>query len=151
MEKIFKSSSPQQTERLGENLGNVLLPGDFVALVGDLGAGKTAFTKGIAQGLGIKDPITSPTFTIINEYNEPVSFAHMDAYRIKNIEELENIGFDDYLGDFIIVMEWANLVEEMLPSQVLWIDFQTLDKDHRHIKFTSKNPRFDKIIQELNI
>lgn len=151
MEKIFETFSPKDTEKLGVTLGKLLLPGDFLGLIGDLGAGKTAFTKGIAKGLDIDDPITSPTFTIINEYHGRGNLAHMDAYRIGNLEELQNIGFDDYLGDHIVVMEWANLVEEMLPQDVLWIDFEVCGDNHRKIKFFSDSPRFDKIIQELSI
>ena len=121
MEKTFESFSPEYTQNLGKALGELLLPGDFLGLIGDLGAGKTAFTKGIAKGLDIDDAITSPTFTIINEYHGRGALAHMDAYRIKSLEELQNIGFDDYLEDHIVVMEWANLVEEMLPQEILWI------------------------------
>jgi len=152
MEKIYKSPSPKDTESLGETLSKLLSPGDFLGLIGDLGAGKTALTKGIAKGLGIDDTITSPTFTIINEYHGSISLAHMDAYRIKNSEELQNIGFDDYLRDYIVVMEWANLVEEeMLPEEVLWIDFEILGNNLRRIKLVSHSEYFNKKLQELNI
>lgn len=104
MEIIFETQSVEQTEKLGASLGKLLFEGDFLALTGDLGAGKTAFTRGIARGLGMDELITSPTFTIINEYHDPVALAHMDAYRLKSLEELENIGFDDYLQGFIVVM-----------------------------------------------
>ena len=95
VEIVFETQNVEQTEKLGTSLGKFLSEGDFLALTGDLGAGKTAFTRGIARGLGIKDPITSPTFTIINEYHESVVLANMDAYRLKSLEELQNIGFDD--------------------------------------------------------
>ncbi len=151
MEKVFETKNVEQTEKLGVALGKLLSKGDFLALTGDLGAGKTAFTRGISRGLGIDHPVTSPTFTIINEYHGPVALAHMDAYRLKTPEELANIGFDDYLEDFIIVMEWADKVREMLPDDVLWIDFKVLGETYRQIRFTTKSPHYDRIIQELSI
>jgi tRNA threonylcarbamoyladenosine biosynthesis protein TsaE len=151
MEKIFETKNVKQTEKLGASLGNLLSEGDFLALTGDLGAGKTAFTRGIARVLGIKDSVTSPTFTIINEYHDPVAFAHMDAYRLKSLEELQNIGFDDYLQGFIVVMEWADKVKEMLPTDVLWIDFTVLEDGRRRIRFTSDSPHYDEMIGELSI
>lgn len=151
MENIFETKNVEQTEKLGASLGRLLSEGDFLALTGDLGAGKTAFTRGIAHGLGMEDSVTSPTFTIINEYHEPVALAHMDAYRLKNLEELENIGFDDYLQGFIVVMEWADKVKEMLPAEVLWIDFKVLEDNQRQIRFSSDSTYYDKKIQELSI
>ncbi len=151
MEIVFETQNVEQTEKLGTSLGKFLSEGDFLALTGDLGAGKTAFTRGIARGLGIKDPITSPTFTIINEYHESVVLAHMDAYRLKSLEELQNIGFDDYLQGFIVVMEWADKVKAMLPDDVLWIDFTVMEDSQRQIRFTSSSPHYDKMIRELSI
>ena len=135
MEKIFETKNVNQTEKLGEMLGNLLSEGDL-ALTGDLGAGKTAFTRGIARGLNVSAPVTSPTFTIINEYYGSVAIAHMDAYRLKNPEELLNIGFDDYLQGFIVVMEWADKVKEMLPEQVLWIEFKVSKDNSREIRLS---------------
>ena len=151
MENIFETQNIEQTEKLGAALGKLLFEGDFLALTGDLGAGKTAFTRGIARGLGMEDSVTSPTFTIINEYHGPVALAHMDAYRLKNPEELQNIGFDDYLQGFIVVMEWADKVKEMLPTDVLWIDFKVLDDSRRQIRFISHSPHYDRMIGELSI
>ena len=151
MEVVFETENIEQTEKLGQSLGKNLLEGDFIALTGDLGAGKTAFTRGIAKGLGINDSITSPTFTIINEYHGPVALAHMDVYRLKGLQELENIGFDDYLEGFVVVMEWADKVKEMLPDDVLWIDFKVLENSHRRIRFLSGSAYYDKKIRELSI
>lgn len=151
MEVVFETQNIHQTEKLGESLGKILSEGDFVALTGDLGAGKTAFTKGIAKGMGIKEDVTSPTFTIINEYLGPVPLAHMDVYRLESQQELENIGFDDYLDGFVVVMEWADKVKELLPDDVLWIDFKVLDNFHRQIRFISKSPYYDNKIRELSI
>ncbi|MDD4570098.1 MAG: tRNA (adenosine(37)-N6)-threonylcarbamoyltransferase complex ATPase subunit type 1 TsaE [Tepidanaerobacteraceae bacterium] len=151
MEKIFETQNVEQTEKLGAAVGKLLSEGDFLALTGDLGAGKTAFTRGIARGLGIDDAITSPTFTLINEYHDSVTLAHMDVYRLKNLEELQNIGFDDYLKGYIVVMEWADKVKEMLPVEVLWIDFRVVGDSLRQLKFTSNSPYYDKIVQELSV
>ncbi|MGI6424787.1 MAG: tRNA (adenosine(37)-N6)-threonylcarbamoyltransferase complex ATPase subunit type 1 TsaE [Tepidanaerobacteraceae bacterium] len=150
MEMVFKTNDVKQTEDIGQSLGKLLSEGDFLALTGDLGAGKTAFTRGIAKGLGIDDVITSPTFTMINEYSNSVALAHMDAYRLNNLEELQNIGFDDYLKGYIVVMEWADKVREMLPANILWIDFKVLGDGLRQIKITSNSPYYDKLIQELD-
>lgn len=150
MEIVFESESMEQTEKLGAIVGKLLLKGDFLALTGDLGAGKTAFTKGVAKGLGIDTEVASPTFTIINEYHgRDINLAHMDVYRLKNPEELENIGFYDYLQDFVVVMEWADKVKEILPEEVLWVDFKVLGENKRQIKFSSKSAHYDSIIEEL--
>jgi len=151
MELVFETENVDQTEELGQSLGKNLSEGDFIALTGDLGAGKTAFTRGIAKGLGINDSITSPTFTIINEYHGPIALAHMDVYRLKSLQELENIGFDDYLEGFVVVMEWADKVKEMLPDDVLWIDFKVLENSCRQIRILSGSPYYDNKIQELSI
>lgn len=151
MKKIFETLNQNQTEKLGEALGKLLKAGDFLALAGDLGAGKTAFTRGIARGLGIHEDITSPTFTIINQYEAPVPLAHMDAYRLKTPEELENAGFYDYMEDFVVVLEWADRVEELLPGDVLWIYFTVLDENRRTIEFQSQTSHYDNVLQELNL
>jgi len=151
MDRIFETKNLNQTEKLGEALGKLLEAGDFLALAGDLGAGKTTFTRGIARGLGIREDITSPTFTIINQYEAPVPLAHMDAYRLKAPDELENVGYYDYLEGFVVVLEWADLVEELLPADVLWIHFTVQDESRRSIRLRSQTPHFDRILRELNI
>jgi len=151
MELLIETQNIQQTEKLGKALGKVLSGGDFIALTGDLGAGKTAFTKGIAKGLGIDDEITSPTFTIINEYPGQVPLAHMDVYRLRSLQELEDIGFDDYLEGYVVVMEWADRVKELLPDDVLWVEFKVLDDFRRQIRFVSKSSYYDDKLRELSI
>ncbi|MCG0276349.1 MAG: tRNA (adenosine(37)-N6)-threonylcarbamoyltransferase complex ATPase subunit type 1 TsaE [Thermosediminibacteraceae bacterium] len=145
----FETNNTQETEKLGERLGKMLSKGDFIALKGDLGAGKTAFTRGVAKGLGIIDYVTSPTFTIINEYSGDVSLAHMDVYRLHDPEELEDIGFRDYLKDFVVVMEWADKVVDILPAEVLFVEFEILDEEKRRITFTARGKKYEKIVQEL--
>ena len=110
--------SPEETYRLGEKIGQEASPGDVFTMIGDLGVGKTVFTQGVAAGLGITEPISSPTFTIVQVYEEGrLPFYHFDVYRIGDIEEMEEIGYEDYFyGNGVTMIEWANLIEEILPQ-----------------------------------
>lgn len=114
---IYETYSPEETFRLGEGLGRQARPGEIYTLLGDLGVGKTVFTQGVAKGLGIDGPVSSPTFTIVQVYDEGrLPFYHFDVYRIGDVEEMEEIGYEDYFyGDGICLIEWANLIEELLP------------------------------------
>lgn len=150
MEKIFKTNNQKETEQLGKAFGKMLSPGDFVALSGQLGAGKTAFARGVARGLGIKDDITSPTFTIINQYEGIHPLAHMDAYRLASFEELETIGFYDYLKKYVVLLEWPEMVDSIIPEDALWIYIKPMEGNIRNIRFVSSNKEFDKILQELD-
>ncbi|MCQ4672921.1 tRNA (adenosine(37)-N6)-threonylcarbamoyltransferase complex ATPase subunit type 1 TsaE [Lactonifactor longoviformis] len=125
---IYETNSPEETFRLGETIGQRAHPGEIYTLMGDLGVGKTVFTQGVAKGLGITEPISSPTFTIIQEYEDGrLPFYHFDVYRIGDVEEMEEIGYDDYFfGNGICLIEWANLIEEILPEDVRQI---TIEKD----------------------
>lgn len=118
---MFKTEtfSPEETFHLGEKIGERAEPGDLYTLIGDLGVGKTVLTQGIARGLGIKEPISSPTFTIVQIYEEGrMPFYHFDVYRIGDVEEMEEIGYEDYFyGKGLTMIEWANLIEEILPEQ----------------------------------
>ena len=151
MKKLFKTFNEKETEKLGEALGNFLAPGDIIALEGELGAGKTAFTRGIARTLGVEDDVTSPTFTIINEYPAAMPFVHMDAYRLRNPEEIEDIGFSDYLTGYVVVIEWADMIEFQLPDDVLWVKITVEGDSTRKICFSSQSHRFDQILQELKL
>ncbi len=114
---IFESFSEEDTFALGEKIGSEAKEGEVYTLIGDLGVGKTAFTKGVAKGLEIKEPICSPTFTIVQVYDEGrLPFYHFDVYRISDVEEMEEIGFEDYIySKGVSMIEWANLIEEILP------------------------------------
>lgn len=114
---IFESFSEDDTFALGEKIGSEAKEGEVYTLIGDLGVGKTAFTKGVAKGLEIKEPICSPTFTIVQVYDEGrLPFYHFDVYRISDVEEMEEIGFEDYIyAKGVSMIEWANLIEEILP------------------------------------
>ncbi len=116
---VIETNHPQETFQLGVDLGKAALPGQVYTLTGDLGVGKTVFTQGLAQGLEIKEPVNSPTFTIVQVYEEGrLPFYHFDVYRIGDIEEMDEVGYEDYiLGDGVCLIEWANLIEEILPEK----------------------------------
>ena len=124
----IETFSAEETYALGKKLGSEAKPGDVLTLIGDLGVGKTVFTQGFADGLGITEPISSPTFTIVQVYEEGrLPFYHFDVYRIGDIEEMEEIGYDDYFfGQGICLIEWAELIEEILPEKRIEV---TIEKD----------------------
>lgn len=126
--KIIESFSEKDTFLLGKQIGEQAKEKDVYALLGDLGVGKTVFTKGVAEGLGIKEPVNSPTFTIVQEYEEGrLPFYHFDVYRIADVEEMDEIGYEDYFyGQGVSFVEWANLIEEIMPENTIWI---TIEKD----------------------
>lgn len=151
----FEVYSVDDTTNLGIKLGELLNNGDIICLTGDLGTGKTHITKGIAQGLGITDNITSPTFTIVNEYDSGrLKLNHFDVYRVSDPDEIYSIGFDDYIfSDAVSIIEWANYIEEILPEDLLHISIKKdLDKgeDYRKIILTPYGERYD-YIKELKI
>ena len=138
---IKETFSPEETFSFGKWIGENAFPGQVSTLVGDLGVGKTVFTQGVAEGLGITEPVNSPTFTIIQEYESGrMPFYHFDVYRIGDIEEMEEIGYDDYFyGNGICLIEWANLIEEILPEHIIEITIEkNLEKgfDYRKITVT---------------
>lgn len=149
----FEIHNVNDTTQLGIKLGELLNPGDIICLTGDLGAGKTHITKGIALGLGINDNITSPTFTIVNEYEGGrLKLNHFDVYRVSDPDEIYAIGFDDYIfSDAVSIIEWANYIEEILPEDFLHINIKKdLEKgeDYRKIIFTPYGVRYN-YIKEL--
>lgn len=115
---IIETRSAKETYQLGFELGSKAKSGQVFTLIGDLGVGKTVFTQGMAKGLGIEEPISSPTFTIVQVYDEGrMPFCHFDVYRIGDITEMDEIGFEDYVyGEGVSLIEWANLIEEILPE-----------------------------------
>lgn len=114
---LYKSNSEKETENIAKAFAKMLKCGDVVCINGGLGAGKTAFTAGLAKGLGIKDVVSSPTFTIVNCYDGEIPLYHFDVYRISDSDEMYDIGFDEYIaGDGIAVIEWADIIEDILPK-----------------------------------
>ena len=116
---VIETNSPEETFRVGKELGERAYAGQVFTLTGDLGVGKTVFTQGLAKGLGIDEPVNSPTFTIVQEYDGGrLPFYHFDVYRIGDIEEMEEVGFDDYvMGEGVSLIEWADLIREILPDK----------------------------------
>ncbi|MBO5031228.1 MAG: tRNA (adenosine(37)-N6)-threonylcarbamoyltransferase complex ATPase subunit type 1 TsaE [Lachnospiraceae bacterium] len=117
--KVIETNSPEETFETGRQLGLSAKPGDIYTLSGDLGVGKTVFTQGVAAGLGIREHVSSPTFTIVQVYEEGrIPFYHFDVYRIGDIEEMDEIGYEDYFfGEGISIIEWAELIAELIPEQ----------------------------------
>lgn len=149
MERIFITQSEEDTLRLGKEIGERLRPGSVICLVGDLGSGKTCFTKGIASGLGIEDVISSPTFTIMNEYEGKVPLYHFDVYRIDEDEFLD-IGLDEYLyGDGVTVIEWADRLDGAIRD-ALWVSITAKGENTREFLFRWDNPGYD-FLNEVEI
>jgi tRNA threonylcarbamoyladenosine biosynthesis protein TsaE len=125
--EIFRTFSAEQTKELGYKLGSTLHKGDIVCISGDLGVGKTIFSGGIGKALGVERYITSPTFTIVNEYDGVIPLYHFDVYRISSPEEMYEIGFEEYLdGEGVVIIEWAELIESILPDRCIRV---TIEKD----------------------
>lgn len=139
--QIIESFSPEETLELGRKMGREAKPGEVYTLIGDLGVGKTVFTQGIADGLEIEESICSPTFTIVQVYEEGrMPFYHFDVYRISDIEEMDEIGYEDYFyGQGLCMIEWANLIEEILPPSYKEITIEKdLEKGFDYRKITIK-------------
>ena len=117
---MIRTDSPEATRAVATALGELLVAGDVILLVGDLGAGKTAFAQGLARGLGIDEPVTSPTFTIVQEYAGRLPLAHVDVYRLDRVQDLYDLGFDELVdGNGVTVVEWGDLVEQSVPADHL--------------------------------
>ena len=151
----FIVNNVEETTKIGEQIGKLLNSGDIICLTGDLGTGKTHISKGIAQGLGVTEYITSPTFTIVNEYDSGrLKLYHFDVYRVSDPDEIYAIGFDDYIfSEGVSLIEWANYIEEILPKDYIHI---FLEKDlengenFRKITITPYGDRYN-YIKELSI
>jgi len=145
------TSSTEQTEEVGRVLGEMLEPGDLVCLFGDLGAGKTHFSFGIARGLQVPDQyITSPTFTFVNEYRGRIPFYHIDLYRLKDPSELESIGFEEYLeSDGATVIEWAERAEADLPEDKLSVYLSDVSENSRELGFFAEGVRYENLLADL--
>ncbi len=146
----LKTKSEEETIELGKRIGDLLESGDILCLTGDLGAGKTALTKSIAAELGIEDYVTSPTFNIVNQYFGKINLNHFDVYRIENIEEMYEIGYEEYFySDAINIVEWANLIEELIPDEHIWIDIRIGDDPFERIFTISSGDK--KIMERIEV
>lgn len=146
------SKSPEQTMALGRKLGELMSSGNVICVYGNLGAGKTYFAKGLALGLGISEHVTSPTFTIINEYEGRIPFYHVDAYRLTEEEEAYELGLEEYLyGRGVTLIEWPERVNSLLPDEYLqlFISLSNEGDDVRVLEFQAKGQSYEKLIKEL--
>ena len=139
MEK-YLSRSPEDTEKIGENLGKILKSGVVIAFRGGLGMGKTCFTRGLAKGLGCTEQVTSPTFALINEYlSGRLPLYHFDMYRVSGWEDLYSTGFFDYIDEGgVIAAEWSENIENALPDNTIFVEFTRIDDTAREITVTKK-------------
>ena len=147
--------SVEKTWELGKKLGASARPGDIFCLTGDLGTGKTHFSKGFAEGLGVTETITSPTFTIVNEYHSGrIPLFHFDVYRVSDPDEIMAIGFDEYIfGNGVTLIEWANYIEDILPEEFVHINISKLPEageTYRKVKITAYGERY-KDFEEINL
>lgn len=146
----IKILNQEELEEVAQKLGRLVNAGDVICMSGDLGAGKTTFTQALALGLGVDDYVTSPTFTLINEYHGRIPLYHFDVYRINDIREMEDLGYEEYFyGDGVCAIEWANLIEDLLPNDYLWIEIKTSDEQTREVCFTASNDYYDEMIKEI--
>lgn len=150
----FVSHSPDQTRRLGLRLGLLLQAGDLICLEGDLGTGKTCLAQGVGEGMGVSEPITSPTFVLIAEHRPPPPappFYHIDLYRLEQaIEEAQALGLDDYLlGQGVCLIEWAERIRAALPQERLWITLRHLDTSKRGVVMQAAGARYDELLKEF--
>jgi len=144
------SHSEAQTRRLGARLAALLSPGDVIALAGGLGTGKTRFAQGVGLGLGVTEPITSPTFTLVNEYHGRLTLYHIDLYRINQVAEALAFGLEDYLyGDGVCVIEWAERAAEALSPERLWITFHHLDNTKRRITMRADGDHYQQLLKDF--
>lgn len=143
----------KEMEEFGENLGSILKPGDIISLTGDLGAGKTTLTKSIGKGLGVEDYITSPTFTLINEYKGRLNLYHFDVYRLEGPIDLYDLGFEEYIySNGVSIIEWGDKIKEILPEERINIQIEkSVELDERIIYLYGEGERFKQLVKELNI
>lgn len=147
----IKLNGLEETKDFGIKLGELLNSGDILCLNGDLGAGKTTLTKSIGVGLGVTDYITSPTFALINEYEGRIPVYHFDVYRLANVEDLYDLGFDDYFyGKGVCIIEWAGKIEKLLPKERIVLDIEKCENlDSRVINITGYGNSYSRVIKEL--
>ncbi len=144
------SHSPEETQKIGVRLGELTLPGDVFLLVGGLGAGKTCLTQGIAWGLGIKEYAASPSFVVIRELHGRLPLYHVDFYRLDHLEEIAELGLDDYLyGNGVCVLEWAEKGLSLLPEEHLLIEIGYLSDTERSLKLKPSGKRYRRIVSQL--
>ena len=146
------SDSREQTLEMGRLIGEILERGDVVALIGELGSGKTCLTQGLAKGLGVEEnvPVVSPTFTLINEYPGKIPLIHLDVYRLSGPRDLEDMGYEEYFeGGGIIVIEWAEKIRDILPAKTLFVGMRYIDENTREMILEGPGDKIRKIEELL--
>jgi tRNA threonylcarbamoyladenosine biosynthesis protein TsaE len=149
----FFSRSPEQTRRIGMRLGGALQAGDLICLQGDLGAGKTTFVQGMAQGWGSLDSVSSPTFILVNIYRhaDGSQLFHMDAYRLDSTPEAEELDLDSMLAEGALIVEWPERMDGLIPAERLWIQLEHIDDEdeEREMKFKAHGKRYDELLDVI--
>lgn len=147
----FFSRSPEQSRRVGMRLGSLLQRGDLICLSGDLGSGKTTLVQGIARGWGSLDPVSSPTFVIVNLYRRPdgENLYHLDAYRLQNAREAEELDLDQMLEEGALVIEWPERIETVLPKERLWTNLRYLAEEQRGMIFNAQGKRYQNLVDNV--
>jgi len=135
--------TPDETRTVGAGLAELLVPGDVISLTGDLGAGKTTFVQGAARGLGVGEPVVSPTFVLVREYRGDVPVYHLDVYRLDRLQEVIDLGFEDLLDPSgVIFVEWGDAIDALLPDEHLRVELRTDDGDARRLSFSGRGVRW---------
>lgn len=146
-----KSNNPEQTRQLGERLGSALQAGDMICLQGELGAGKTTFVQGIAQGWGSTDSVSSPTFILVNAYRrgDGGQIFHMDAYRLDSTGEAEELDLDSMLTEGALIVEWPERMQGLIPNERLWVEFTQSGEEEREMKFNARGKRYESLLEMI--
>ena len=147
----FFSRSPEQTRRIGMRLGSELKTGDVICLQGNLGAGKTTFVQGLAQGWGSIDAVSSPTFIIVNEYRRATGgqIFHLDAYRLESMSEAEELDLDAMLSEGVVIIEWPEKLNGLIPNDRLWITLEHIQEEQRQMSFKAHGKRYDDLLDGI--
>ena len=147
----FFSRSPEQTRRVGARLGGLLQAGDVICLQGNLGAGKTTFVQGLAQGWGSLDSVSSPTFILVNIYRraEDSQLFHLDAYRLDSISEAEELDLDSMLMQGPLIVEWPERIGNLIPDDRLWVKFDYMAEEHRQMVFKASGKHYDFLLDDI--
>ena len=142
--------TPEQTREIGIDIGRLAQAGDLILLVGDLGTGKTCLAQGIGRGVGFEGSVSSPSFVLIREYPARLTLYHIDLYRLDDIEEIAELGLDDYLlQEGLCVIEWADKAPDFLPNDRLVIRLEHLEENQRRLEFQAYGTRYDKLLEQL--
>jgi tRNA threonylcarbamoyladenosine biosynthesis protein TsaE len=150
---VLQTRSTVDTIRIGKDIGTRLLPGDVIALVGALGAGKTQFIKGLAAGAGVGNPtyVSSPSFTLIHEYPGKIPFYHIDLFRLGGEKEAEELGLEVYLqGSGVTAIEWADKIPSLLPKEILFVSIAYVDKNIRTLEISGEGKHFEELLKGIS-